>query len=60
MRLKPDGLRYLDISGNFNAVLRFCYVVLCCVFIPLFLCGFAVFVPPYQPYAPLSLDFCLI
>ena len=49
MRLKPSGLRCVDISGNFNAVLRFCYVILCGVYIPVFLCGFAVFVPSLQP-----------
>ena len=43
MRLKPSGLRCVDISGNFNAVLRFCYVILCGVHVPAFLCGFAVF-----------------
>ena len=42
MRLKPGGLRYLDISGNFNAVCGF-LMLFCTVFIPVFLCGFAVF-----------------
>ena len=44
MGLKPSGLRCVDISGNFNAVFRFCYVILCGVYISAFLCGFAVFV----------------
>ena len=58
MRLKPSGLRCVDISGNFNAVflcysvrclyrysVRFCgfLMLFCTVFIPVFLCGFAVF-----------------
>ena len=43
MRLKPSGLRCVDISGNFNAVLRFCYAILYGVYIPAFLSGFAVF-----------------
>ena len=29
--------------------MRFCYVILCGVYIPVFLCGFAVFVPSLQP-----------
>ena len=49
MPLKPSGLRCVHISGNFNAVLRFCYVILCGVYIPVFLCGFAVFVPSLRP-----------
>ena len=49
MRLKPSGLRCVDISGNFNAVLRFCYVILCGVNVKAFLCGFAVFVPSLHP-----------
>ena len=65
MRLKPGGLRNLYIARNFNAVcglytgisVRFSYVILCGVYIPVFLCGFAVFVPSY---APLFLDFRLI
>ena len=75
MRLKPSGLRYLDIAKfqcglRFYSLrclytgisVRFCgFVMLFCtvfgVYIPVFLCGFAVFVPPY---APLFLDFCLI
>ena len=39
MRLKPSGLRYLDIARNFNAD---CGFILCGVYIPVFLCGFAV------------------
>ena len=39
MRLKPSGLRYLDIARNFNAV---CDFIPCGVYIPVFLCGFAV------------------
>ena len=65
MRLKPSGLRCVDISGNFNAVLlcyfvrcsctgisvRFCgfLMLFCKVFIPVFLCVFAVFVPSLHP-----------
>ena len=61
MRLKPSGLQCVDISGNFNAVflcysvrclyqyfcavLRFSYVILYGVYIPVFLSGFAMFVP---------------
>ena len=76
MRLKPSGLRCVDISGNFNAALRFCYVILCGVHVPAFLCGFAVFLCysvrclyryfcavlrcSYPPYTPLFIDFCLI
>ena len=29
--------------------MRFCYVILCGVYIPVFLCGFAVFVPSLRP-----------
>ena len=32
MPLKPSGLRCVDISGNFNAVSRFFYVILCGVY----------------------------
>ena len=62
MRLKPGGLRYLDISGNFNAILRFCYVILYGVYIPVFLCGVytGISVRFYGVRTPLSLDFCLI
>ena len=57
MRLKPSGLRNLDIASNFNAVcglytgisVRFSFVILCGVYIPVFLCGFAVFVPSLRP-----------
>ena len=55
MRLKPSGLRYLDIA-KFQCGLRFyCYgfVMLFCtvfgVYIPVFLSGFAVFVPSLRP-----------
>ena len=48
MRLKPGGLRHLDISGNFNAVCGF-LMLFCTMFIPVFLCGFAVFVPSLRP-----------
>ena len=55
MRLKPSGLRCVDVSGNFNAVLRFCYVILCGVYytgISVRFCGFlrlfcAVFIPVF-------------
>ena len=60
MRLKPSGLRCVDIWGNFNAVLRFCYVILCGVYIPAFLCGFAVFLC-YSVrclYTGISVPFC--
>ena len=67
MRLKPSGLRYLDIAKfqrglRFYSVrclytgisVRFCgFVMLFCtvfgVYIPVFLCGFAVFVPSLRP-----------
>ena len=39
MQLKSSGLRYLDIARNFNVV---CGYILCGVYIPVFLCGFAV------------------
>ena len=39
MRLKPSGLLYLDIARNFNAV---CDFIPWGVYIPVFLCGFAV------------------
>ena len=62
MRLKPSGLRYLDIARNFNALIQCCvyilvflcgFVMLFCtvfgVYIPVFLSGFAMFVPSFPP-----------
>ena len=70
IRLKPNGLRCVDISGNFNAVLLlFCAVFIYRYFCAVFLCYSvrclyryfcAVFWCSYLPYALLSLDFCLI
>ena len=37
MRLKPSGLRYLDISRNFNAVCRF-VMLFCAAFIYQYFC----------------------
>ena len=55
IRLKPSGLRCVDISGNFNAVL-FCYFVRCLYTgISVRFCGVRTLLTP-----PVFLDFCLI
>ena len=59
MQLKLSGLRYLDIASNFNAVYDF---ILCGVYIPVFLCGFAVLLcysgGVWCLYTGISVRFC--
>ena len=47
---KPSSLQYLHVENfeQFQWGLQFSYVILCCVY-NVFLCSFAVFIPPYTP-----------